>query len=116
MPVQAGEAELQQQIEALQQRVTELEKRLDALQSPEVMEMVEKMSKPTHPGDSSDLSNWSRLNVGFDYYEVRDLLGEPQSVKKGGMEFWFYSDRGMKGPYVKFLFRKLNDWKAPESK
>ncbi len=106
---------MQQQLEALSARVHELERRLDALESPEVKRLVRQASAPENPGDGQDRSNWDRLKVGYDYIEVRELLGEPLQVKKGGMEFWYYSERGLKGPYVKFLFRKVNDWQPPET-
>lgn len=109
----ADSAALQQQVEALQQRVDELERRLNALETPQVKHAVEQLTGSTNPGDSNDQSNWRLLKVGFDYHDVRELLGEPVRIKKGGMEFWYYSDRGLKGPYVKFLFKKANDWKAP---
>ena len=105
---------LQQQVENLQQRVDELERRLNALETPQVKHAVEQLTGSTNPGDSLDQTNWRLLKVGFDYHDVRELLGEPVKIKKGGMEFWYYSDQGLKGPYVKFLFKKANDWKAPE--
>lgn len=105
---------LKAQLQALEARVSELERRLDALDSPEVQQLVREVSAPQNPGDSDDRSNWDRLKVGYDYAEVRELLGEPLQVKKGGMEFWYYSERGLQGPYVKFLFRKVNDWRGPE--
>ncbi|ALP53612.1 hypothetical protein Tel_10980 [Candidatus Tenderia electrophaga] len=106
---------MQQQLEALSARVTELERRLEVLESPEIKQMARQLSAPQNPGDSGDRSNWARLKVGYDYEEVRELLGDPVEVKKGGMEFWYYSQQGLKGPYVKFLFRKLNDWHGPNA-
>ncbi len=106
---------LQAQIDALSQRVAELEKRLGVLDSPQIQEAIKKVSGPSNPGDSSSRDNWGFLKVGYDYNEVEELLGKPLSIKKGGMEFWYYSDKGLEGPFVKFLFRKVNSWKAPES-
>jgi hypothetical protein len=111
-----NDASLQQQLEALTARVNDLEKRLNKLESPELMQIMREATPPENPGDSKDTSNWERLKVGYDYSDVRDLLGEPKQIKKGGMEFWYYSDAGLKGPYVKFLFRKVNGWRAPNSK
>jgi len=110
-----NDTSLQQQLEALTERVNQLEQRLKKLESPELMQMMRESTPPDNPGDSKDTSNWERLKVGFDYDDVRDLLGEPRQIKKGGMEFWYYSDAGLKGPYVKFLFKKVNAWRAPDS-
>ena len=107
---------LQQQIEALTKRVTALEKRIGILDTPAVKMAIKEASGPQKPGDSSDASNWGFLKVGYNYAEVRELLGEPVSIKRGGMEFWYYSDRGLKGPFVKFLFRKVNDWRGPRGR
>ncbi len=104
---------LQRQIEALTKRVVELEQRMDILDAPAVQTAIKEASGPQNPGDSRDASNWGFLKVGYNYDEVRELLGEPVSIKRGGMEFWYYSDQGLKGAYVKFLFRKVNDWRGP---
>ena len=108
-----SDASLRQQIEVLTKRVSQLEHRLDMLESPELKQMVEQISTPANPGRSDDETNWQRLKVGYNYDEVRQLLGEPVSIKKGGMEFWYYSDKGLDGPFVKFLFKKVNTWNAP---
>ena len=105
---------LEQQVEDLSKRVVELERRLNALESPELKQVIEQVSAPVNPGHSDDQSNWNRLKVGYNHDEVRELLGEPVRIKKGGMEFWYYSDVALKGPFVKFLFGKVNDWKGPE--
>jgi hypothetical protein len=110
----ADDESLRQQVESLSKRVTQLEQRLDALESPEVKQVIEQVVPPSNPGDSSDVSNWSRLKVGYTYDDVRKLLGEPVRIKKGGMEFWYYSDKGLDGPFVKFLFRQVNAWQAPQ--
>ena len=109
-----AESPLQQQVDALTERVNQLERRLDTLESPELKQMVEQVTAPVNPGHSDDRSNWNRLKVGYNYGEVRELLGEPVRIKKGGMEFWYYSDQGLDGPFVKFLFKKVNDWNAPQ--
>jgi len=112
----ADDAALQQQIELLQQRVTELERRLNALETPQIQQAIRAASGPENPGHSDVASNWEFLKVGYSYEKVRALLGEPVKVKSGAMEFWFYSDRELEGPFVKFLFNKVNSWKSPEAK
>ncbi len=109
-----AESSLRKQVEVLTERVNQLEQRLNTLESPELKQMVEQVTAPVNPGHSDDQSNWNRLKVGYNYNEVSELLGEPVRIKKGGMEFWFYSDQGLDGPFVKFLFKKVNDWKAPQ--
>lgn len=113
---QADEAGLQQQLEALQQRVTELERRLNTLETPQIREAIRAATGPEAPGQSEVASNWEFLKVGYSYEKVRELLGEPLQIKSGAMEFWFYSDRGLEGPFVKFLFNKVNSWKAPAAR
>lgn len=112
----ADDAALQQQFEALQQRVGELEKRLNALETPQIQQAIRAVSGPENPGHSDVASNWEFLKVGYGYDKVRDLLGEPLKVKSGAMEFWFYSDRELDGPFVKFLFNKVNSWKRPQAR
>lgn len=104
---------LRQQIESLSKRVGELERRIDALEAPEVKEVIQQVVPPANAGDSTDTSNWDRLKVGLGYDDVRELLGEPVRIRRGDLELWFYSDKGTNGPYVKFFLRQVNDWKAP---
>ncbi len=112
----ADDAAVQQQINALQQRVTELGKRLDALATPQVQQAMRAASEPESPGHSEIVYNWGFLKVGHSYEEVRALLGEPVKTTPGAMEFWFYSERDLDGPFVKFLFNKVNSWKATQVK
>ena len=109
----ADDVSLKRQVEMLSQRVGELERRLDAIESPEIKAAIQQAVPPTNPGDSADGSNWSRLKIGFTYSDVRELLGEPLKIKPGDVELWYYSDQGADGPHVKFVFRLLNNWKAP---
>ncbi|MFC1748211.1 hypothetical protein ACFL2V_05330 [Pseudomonadota bacterium] len=104
---------LQLQVEALTKRVAELEQRLGVIDTPAVQKVIKDLNGPEDPGNSALASNWGFLKVGYDYVEVKELLGDPVKIKKGAMEFWYYSDKGLKGPFVKFLFSKVNDWKAP---
>ncbi len=97
-------------------RVAELEARLKMLEAQPAKVVVvhrDEESEPENPGDSTDNNNWLRLNIGHDYTDVRELIGEPLQIKRGAMELWFYSDKGLKGPHVKFLFKKVNGWRAP---
>lgn len=119
MPVTVVQADdmatLKAQVDALSERVSELEKKIGIVDTPAVQRAIQEVVGPVNPGDSGDKTNWDLLKVGLSYNEVRELLGEPVSIKKGGMEFWYYSDKKLDGPFVKFLFRKANDWKSPKS-
>ena len=112
----SGEGDLQQQIDVLQQRVTELEQRLKVLDTLKIQQAIRAATGPESPGQSDVASNWEFIKVGYSYDKVRELLGEPLKIKKGAMEFWYYSDRELDGPFVKFLFNKVNSWKVPQAK
>lgn len=104
---------LQKQVEALTERVEELEKRIGIIDTPAVQKAIQDISGPQNPGNSEVASNWDFLKVGHGYDDVEELLGAPHKIKKGAMEFWYYSDKGLDGPFVKFLFSKVNSWQSP---
>jgi len=108
----SSDVDIERKLSDLTSRVVELERRLNALESPEMIQMIEQNTASTNPGDSLDQSNWNRLKVGYNYDEVRELVGEPVKIKKGSMEFWYYSGRKLDGPYVKFIFKKVHSWKS----
>lgn len=112
MSYASSDVELERKFNELSARVIELERRLNALESPEMVQLIEQNTASTNPGDSLDQSNWNRLKVGYNYDEVRELLGEPVKIKKGSMEFWFYSEHKLDGPFVKFIFKKVHSWKS----
>ena len=108
----SSDVDLEHKLNDLSTRVLELERRLNALESPEMVQLIEQNTASTNPGDSQDQSNWNRLKIGYNYDEVRELLGEPVMIKKGSMEFWYYSERKLDGPFVKFIFNKVHSWKS----
>jgi len=108
----SSDVDIERKLSDLTSRVIELERRLSALESPEMIQMIEQNTAATNPGDSQDQSNWNRLKVGYNYDEVRELVGEPVKIKKGSMEFWYYSERKLDGPYVKFIFKKVHSWSS----
>ncbi len=108
----SADADLERRVMELTSRVIELERRLNAFESPQMVRMIEQNTASTNPGSSLDQANWNRLKVGYNYDEVRELVGEPVKVKKGAMEFWYYSDRRLDGPFVKFIFKKVHSWKS----
>jgi len=108
----SDDVDIERKLSDLTSRVIELERRLNAFESPGVIKMIEQNTASTNPGDSQDQSNWNRLKVGYNYDEVRELVGEPVKIKKGSMEFWFYSERKLDGPFVKFIFKKVHSWSS----
>ena len=112
----SDDAPLQQQMESLQQRMTELEKRLNALETPQIQQAIRAVSGPENPGHGEVAANWKFLKVGHGYDKVRELLGEPVAIRKGAMEFWYYSDRELDGPFVQFLFNKVSEWREPQTR
>jgi len=106
---------IQQQLDALRQRVSELEKRINALDTPQVQKALHEANGPKNPGRGDVADNWRFLEIGYDYDKVRRLLGAPERVKSGPMEFWFYSARGLDGPHVTFVFKRVNSWTGPQA-
>jgi len=120
-PAFASDKQLQLQVDALTERLSELEQRLDSLEKKPttvtrttIIKTDNALPAPTNPGDWQDTTNWIHIKVGMDYQDVRDLLGEPLKVRRGSSEFWYYTDKKFDGPHLKFLFKKVNAWKAPE--
>lgn len=117
----SSDRSLQLQIDELTQRLSELEQRLDNIEKKPatvtrttIIKTKSSLPPPTNPGEWSDPTNWIHLRVGMDYEDVRDLLGEPLKIRSGASEFWYYTDKKFDGPHLKFLFKKVNSWKAPE--
>lgn len=118
----ASDRSLQLQIDALTQRLSELEQRIDELEKKPattinkttVIRTKSSLPVPTNPGEWQDTTNWIHLKVGYNYEEVRELLGEPLKIRGGSSEYWYYTDKKLDGPHVKFLFKKVNSWKPPE--
>lgn len=112
---------LQTQINALTERLSEMEQRLETLEKKPatvtrttVIKTKSSLPPPTNPGDWQDATNWVHLKVGMDYRDVTALLGEPFKIRRGASEYWFYTNDKFDGPHLKFLFKKVNSWKAPE--
>ncbi|NOY62449.1 MAG: hypothetical protein GXP10_04720 [Gammaproteobacteria bacterium] len=130
----ATATDLQQQLDALKIQVSELEQRLGKLEQPALetssVQSAAGQPAPTvirevvifkgeappleNPGTWQDPMNWTRLKSGFSFKKVIALIGEPVFKKGGDFATWYYTDKGKDGPYAKFMFKKLNTWKAPE--
>lgn len=105
-----------QTLEALIKRVEALEKRLDALEQKPAQVIIKQDELPPlqNPGNATEPENWARLTLGMSYVEVEELLGKPLSIRKGGVEYWYYSKGKLDGPFVKFLFNKVHSWRGLE--
>ena len=96
-------------IKKLEQDVQELRTRLNNLE-------VNKSSASNNQsfiisGDGwQSISNWRKLQTGMSPAQVRDILGEPQRVRGGGMAIWDYQNDGS----VTFLRERLNMWSEPK--
>ncbi len=95
---------LQQQIYDLQKRVTELENR-----KAETNKTTNKIGH--HKEEKSSV--WQQLKIGMSYKEVTQLLGKPAHKTRGSIEVWYYSADKSDGPFAKFIFNRLNNWRAP---
>lgn len=119
--IAASDKSLQLQIDSLTQRLSELEQRLDNVESrpaavsrTTIIKTTSSLPPPTNPGEWQDPTNWLHLKVGMDYDDIRALLGEPLKIRRGSSEFWYFTDKKFDGPHLKFLFKKLNSWSAPQ--
>ena len=74
---------LQQEIDALELRIEQLETQLR--ESMEFREMVE-----TGGFGWQNMMNWRKLEIGMPEDEVRSILGAPIKVIKGSKTLWYY--------------------------
>lgn len=95
---------LQQQVFDLQKRVTKLENK-----KTETNKATNKISNNKEEKGSV----WQQLKLGMSYKEVTQLLGKPAQKTRGSIEFWYYSTDKSDGPFAKFIFNRLNNWRAP---
>jgi hypothetical protein len=100
-----NEQDIQTKLMDLQNHIEQLESRVKQLEQGIVASGGEIAVQPKGP--------WEKLTMGMTYQEVTEILGKPMSRKKGGVEYWFYSAQKLDGPYVKFLFEKVDSWKTP---
>jgi outer membrane protein assembly factor BamE (lipoprotein component of BamABCDE complex) len=60
---------------------------------------------------------WNQIRSGMKHTEVLSLLDEPMVVKVTRVNtYWYYSDRGAKGPYVVLdtSAMTVDRWQTPE--
>ena len=109
----SAEDKLDQRFEALQLKVQKLEERIKMLETAAVKADLVKRDESEA---LESISPWIQLKLGLTQAKVRELLGQPSSIRKGAMdEYWYYSPQGKNGPYVKFMFLKVDSWKVPDN-
>lgn len=97
----------EEQLHQLADQVQKLEQRIQALEAQRSQNTV----AATQQVEAS--TPWQRLKIGMSYEQVEKVIGKPVEVQKGLAEYWYYSDKRREGPHLKFLFSKLDSWKAP---
>lgn len=106
---------LEQKVDLLDQKVLVLEKRALTLdQNISVLEQRSSVFKP--PSTLTVKSNWRQLQMGMSKDKVLNVLGEPQKIEADSIsERWYYSNRGILGPYVTFDpdSQRVKGWNEP---
>lgn len=102
-PAQAENSSLQQRVAELENRVQKLEKLL-----------AEKFSDARW----RDPVLWSRIKQGMSYDDVRKILGKPGRVEQAIFTTWYYHKTSKDYSYVWFDEGKVLGWKGlqPEHK
>ena len=98
LPASASEDELQKQIDALSQRVEQLEQVVRGLSSED---------------NWKDSAYWSRLKREMDEHEVRKILGNPSRIEESIFTTWYYHASSKLHSFVWFDEGKVLGWEAP---
>ncbi|MDO8240993.1 MAG: hypothetical protein Q7T51_03385 [Candidatus Moranbacteria bacterium] len=97
---ESGSSSVDKKIKDLEARVYILEHQLETSQSAPVV-FTDKWK---------NLSQWRLLRKAMNYGQVRDLLGEPLSVKAGIIDYWEYPQGGQ----VTFHLGGVYGWNEPK--
>lgn len=98
-----GVAAEEQSIIFLLEKISELETRIEKLESPGTPSATL----------NQNLSNWRKLQTGMSYSQVRILLGEPLKINGGVVANWYYSQSERAGPFATFVSDSLTSWQEP---
>lgn len=90
----------------LKQRVTDLEKRVSALE-----QMLEEVSAK---GRWKDPILWQRIKKEMSADDIRQLLGKPARVEEQIFTTWYYHPTSKLHAFVWFDEGKVLGWEAPE--
>jgi hypothetical protein len=107
----AGGTPAEQEIEALQRQVRELQERVDRLEAKMAQGVPVNRAEEVEPvpGGWRHAFNWNLLVRGMTMEEVTEILGEPQNRRSANKyEFWEYGD-GL----VRMYLRRLRSWDMP---
>jgi hypothetical protein len=107
----AADPAAQARIQQLEQKVLDLEDRLQALEAQfeQGVPVNKALAVEAKPGGWRNPDNWNQLARGMEKHEVERFLGEPdriQSVSK--FQYWRYGD----GKATLYMNR-LKSWDAP---
>ncbi|MBN1524317.1 MAG: hypothetical protein JW904_07545 [Spirochaetales bacterium] len=93
----------------LQQRITDLEKRVQILEDTVQHLQSGSVDTPVPAG----LEAWRKLKRGMTEDEVRRLLGEPDRIiASGAMTIWYFGEPAW-ASMVNFVDNKVNGWTEP---
>lgn len=100
LPLYAAEADLQKQIDALSQRVKQLEQTISGL---------------SNENNWKDPAYWSRLKRDMPESDVRNILGNPARIEKSIFATWYYHASSKLHSFVWFDEGKVLGWEAPQN-
>lgn len=99
-------------IEKLQEKITELEKRIKQLEGALSQYQVYAEDSADQEKGWWSKKNWRSLKKGMRSSEVKDILGEPIKTIKGSRTLWYYPN--IYCGYVTFDEKgRLEDWNEP---
>ncbi len=73
---------------------------------------AEEATEEEPPEQWEDIANWRKLQTGMSYDAVRNILGEPHTLRGGSIATWEYKKSFKRGS-VGFFDHKLNRWNEP---
>jgi len=94
--------EMRREIQDMKRRLGEIDSRVQALETTSAPS-ADAGSPPAPPATPPPTAQWRELKEGMSKDDVRNLLGPPGEIEKGGYnEHWYYPDRGDNSGTVDF--------------
>ena len=110
-PLTYAEQQTDKDLQSLQQQVLDLQKRVTELENKQIKTS---QSVDLINNNKEELGSvWQQLKIGMNYKAVTQLLGKPKHKTRGSVEIWYYSAEKSDGPFAKFIFNRLNNWREP---